>query len=103
MAKPTKSRAALVSTRDLPKLVESAVKTASQQLGGLADAGPLLSKWGLIGRTVKDAATGQPFADAVSRALVLRGVAAQPAVLTINKLTIAGFIERAAVPTTREL
>ena len=93
-------KAALVATRDLPKIVEAAVHAAGIRL---ATNDPIVVRWDLAGKVVKDFAEGQHFADAVAKHVTAGGIDASPAVLLIDKKIIAGFFERLAIPQIRNL
>ena len=101
MAIASKSVAALVSARELPKVVDEAIKAATA--AGIASDGPLVVKWDLIGRQVRDLEAGEAFSGAVAKSLTGSGVKASPALLKIDKIIIAGFFERANIPQTRFL
>ena len=93
-------KASLIAARDLPKIVDAAVHAAGIRL---ASNDPLVVRWDLAGKVVKDFAEGQKFADAVAKHVTAGGIDASPAVLLIDKRIIAGFFERVAIPQIRNL
>lgn len=100
MALDPKATATLVSARELPGIVEKAVREAGQHVEG---AGALVVRWDLIGREIRDFAKANEFASAVVKGVGAHGIAATPAVLAIDKKIIAGFFERSAIPQIRNL
>lgn len=102
MAVTPKAKAALVSARELPGLVDAAVKVAAQKVPGVAADDKVTIRWELIGRILRDLKQAQPFADAVSAELKAKGVAVNPAVLIIDKRILAGFFERVNLPQQRQ-
>lgn len=104
MAVEPSSKAKLVSARDLSKVVDEAVKAASQRSpSGAASGGSNLAAAGhnvilnpeILGRILRDAAHAQEFASSVSRGLEKAGFSVQPVSFEIGKgIHIAGFVER---------
>lgn len=92
--------AALIAAHNLPNVVAAAIKAANVRVEG---AGSLVIHWDLAGKVVRDWAEGEKLAEVVSRHVSDAGHAAVPAVLSIDKRIIAGFIERIAVPQLRQL
>ena len=100
-----KSKAALVSIRELPSLVEAAVRTAHVKVPKATAADDaLLLRWDLIGRILRerDLNVAQGFADAVVAELKAKNVAASPALLVIDKKILAGFFEKVNIPQQRQ-
>lgn len=93
-------KATLVPARELPKIVEAAVHAAGDRVG---ISGPLVLRWDLAGKVVRDLLEGQKFAEHVAKHVTAAGVDAAPAVLAIDNHIIAGFFERHAVPQVRTL
>jgi hypothetical protein len=98
---PTK-RAGLVSARELPTLVDSAVKTATQRIGSTKVSGPLVRRWDIAGKVLRDLATAQSFSKEVTAEVTKAGVNAKPALLILDKDILAGFIDRDHIPKLRE-
>ncbi|HEU0100595.1 MAG TPA: hypothetical protein VFQ67_17680 [Allosphingosinicella sp.] len=98
---PTK-RAGLVSARELPDIVDSAVKTATQRIGSAKVSGPLVRRWDIAGKVLKDLATAQSFSKEVTAEVTRAGVKAKPALLIVDKDILAGFIDRDHIPKLRE-
>jgi hypothetical protein len=99
---PTRS-SKLVSARDLSKVVEAAVKSASARVPGAgAVSGPVIVKWELVGRVAKNLAQGQELANAITGELGKSGMKVQPAVLGVGRQIICGFFEPINVPVIRE-
>lgn len=98
---PTK-RTDLVSARDLPNVVESAVKTASQRIGAAKVSGPLVKRWDIAGKVLRDLATAQTFSREVTAEVAKAGVKAKPALLIVDKDILAGFVDRDHIPKLRE-
>jgi hypothetical protein len=97
-----RTKAALVSARELPNLVDAAVKAAAVRAQIPDAAGPVIVKWELIGRVLRDLKQAQPFADGVVAELGAKGVKASPAILIVDKKILAGFFEKIAVPQQRQ-
>jgi hypothetical protein len=104
MSRPPESRAAVVSVREMGKLVDEAVAAVTAGSKGIAPQGSLMMQaaGGVVGRIVADFAAGHSFAEAVSAEMVKNGVQVEPAVLMVGGRTIGGFIEKAVVPAIRE-
>lgn len=98
-------KAKLVSARELPKVVEAAVKAASARVGGGQEAvsGPVIVKWELVGRVARDLAHGEKLAAEISAEMGKAGHEVQPAVLGVGKEIICGFFEPANIPMPRNL
>lgn len=96
---PTKG-SKLVSARDLARVVDAAVKSATVR--GAEPAGPVIVKWELVGRVAKTLAQGQELATAITGKLGESGIKVQPAVLGVGRQIICGFFEPPNVPILRE-
>jgi hypothetical protein len=95
-------KTSLISVRDLPKVVDAAVKAAHARLGTADESGgPLIKKWEIYGKVARDAAHAQSFAAAVSSEVAKHGMPVDPAVLIIDKHIWCGFVERINVPVER--
>lgn len=100
---PAPKKAALVSARELNTVVAAAVKAAGARVKvPPADDGPLIIKWELIGRILRDLNQAQPFAQEVVKELSAKSIKATPAVLIIDKKILAGFFEKIQVPVERQ-
>ena len=95
------AKATLVSVRDLPKVVDEAVKAANKRLGTVPDTAPAIKKWEIYGRVIRDLGQAEKFADAVSAEVAKSGIAVSPATLIIDKHIWCGFIERPNIPVDR--
>jgi hypothetical protein len=95
-----KKSAALISARELPKLVNAAIQAAGHHD---AVSTAVVVKWDLIGREIREMLAAEKFASDVSKHLGDAGHPVTSAVLQIDKRIIAGFFERLAVPQIREL
>jgi hypothetical protein len=96
------ARASLVSYRDLPNLVDKAIKSASARLdAGALLPGPIVKKWEIVGKVAKDLATAEHFSKEVTAHLG-SGVHAEPAILQIGGRIICGFIERPNIAVERQ-
>jgi hypothetical protein len=97
------SQARLISVRDLPRIVEDAVKNANKRLGTVPDTAPAVNvkKWEIYGRVLRDLAQAGKFADAVTAEVAKSGIAVSPATLIIDKHIWCGFIERPNIPVDR--
>lgn len=96
MASQAVSKAKLVSARDLSKVVDEAVKSASLRVEG-GSHNVILSP-NILGRLIRDATEAQHFADAVAKGVTRGGIHVEPVVVSIGDgLRIAGFIERDAL------
>ncbi len=93
----TTSKAALISARELPKVVDAAIKAA----GDKGHAGPFVLRWDIAGKVIREA-EAHAFATNVAKQLGAAGHEVSPAVLTIGGETLAGFVERNALPQFRE-
>jgi hypothetical protein len=92
----------LVSARELPNLVDSAVKAAAQRIGSTKVSGPVVKRWDIAGYVLRDLATAQTFSKEVTAALGKAGVNAKPALLILDKEILAGYIDRGHIPKLRE-
>lgn len=99
--RPTK-RANLVSARELPNVVDSAVKAASQRIGSQV-SGPVVRRWDIAGKILRDLAAAQSFSKEVTAEVTRAGVRAKPALLIVDKEILAGFIDRDHLPKLREI
>lgn len=97
---PTK-KTDLISVSELSKVVESAVKSAHARIGGTLERGPIIRKWEINGRRVRDRALAERFANEVTAEVARSGADVGPAVLILDKDIFCGFIERANIPVER--
>src|SRR3954467_1165948 len=100
MALEPTSKAKLVSSRELSRVVDEAVKAASQRGGGggLGGGGNVILRPDILGRMIRELDQAQHFANAVASGVSKAGIPAEPIVLSIGKgFQIAGFIEREAL------
>ena len=97
---PDKS-AALISARELPRLVDAAIKAAGDH--GIA-SNAMVTKWDLVGRMMKDMASAEKLAAGVAAHINAGagGHKVSSAVLKIDDRILAGFYERVAIPQFRE-
>lgn len=103
MAVAPKPKAGLISARELPSVVDAAVKAASVRVKlPVETTGPVIVKWDLIGRVLRDLNQAQPFAAEVVKELAAKNVKASPAVLIVDKKILAGFFEKLQVPIERQ-
>lgn len=102
MAITPTSSSKLVSARELSKVVEAAVKSASVRVPGAEPGGPVVVKWELVGRVAKNLAQGQELATAITGELGKSGLKVEPAVLGVGRQIICGFFEPPNVPLLRE-
>jgi hypothetical protein len=102
MAVSPTTKAKLISARRLPDVVAAAVKVANDRHKVAEDRSPLVLRWELIGRILRDRNLAGDFAQTVSAEVAKTGIEVQPAVLIIDKDILAGFFERANVPIPRE-
>ncbi|HEX9965090.1 MAG TPA: hypothetical protein VGB04_08920 [Allosphingosinicella sp.] len=98
---PTK-KPNLVSARELPNLVDNAVKAATQRIGSTRVSGPPIKRWDIRGYVLKDLAAAQSFSKEVTAEVTKAGVKAKPAVLILDREILAGFIDRDHIPKLRE-
>lgn len=98
---PTK-RTNLVSARELPDVVESAVNAATQRIGTTKASGPLVRRWDIAGKVLRDLAAAQSFSKEVTAEVAKAGVKAKPALLIVDREILAGFIDRDHIPKLRE-
>jgi hypothetical protein len=100
---PAKPKAALIPARELNSVVAAAVKAAGARVKlPPTDDGPLIIRWELIGRVLRDLNQAQPFAAEVVKELAAKSIKATPAVLIIDKKILAGFFERPQLPIERQ-
>lgn len=90
----------LISVGQLPRVVESAVKAAHARLGKPVP-GPFIKKWEIYGYRIRDKALADRFAAEITAEVAKSGVKVDPAVLTIGKDILCGFIERRNLPQER--
>lgn len=104
MASTSTQKTKLVSARELTRVVEAAVKSASSA-GIAAETGSKLVKWDgkILGRIVRDKTLQEKFTADVTAAVRKAGIDAQPAQLIIGKDILCGFVERIELPNMREL
>ncbi len=93
----------LIAARELPGMVEAAVKSASARVAGADAASGVIVKWELVGRVARNFAQGQELADGITAELGKSGLKVQPAVLSVGKQIICGFFEPGNVPVVRNL
>jgi len=97
MAVEPTSKTKLVSSRELSKVVDEAIKAAGGRLGGGGPSHNVILSPEILGRILREA-EGQHFAEAVSKGVERAGISVQPVVFPIGHgLEIAGFIERDAL------
>jgi hypothetical protein len=90
------TRAEIVSLKDLGHAVSRAIDAAGHQnVGG---AGPIIKRWDIMGRILREMAEGERFAHDVANQLNHSGHQVAPATLAIDGHILAGFIERRAIP-----
>ena len=100
MAISSTKKTRLISVRELPRVVEAAVKAAQGRLG-TTDSGPLIKRWEIYGKYARDLAQAQRFATEVTAEVAKAGIDAGPAMMILDKDIICGFIERANIPVER--
>jgi hypothetical protein len=85
-------KALLIQHRDLPKVVDEAIKLAGERFVPISE-GRLVRRWEILGRILRtdDLRLADDFAVSVAKRL---GPAAQPALVKIDDRILAGFIER---------
>lgn len=93
-------RAGMISFEELPEELRKAIMLAGDHAGA---TGPVVAKWQIAGRMIKDPVQATNFSNAVVKHLGQIGINANPAVLTIRGETLAGFIQLPALPVAREL
>ena len=94
----------LIAARELPRVVDAAVKAASARVAGAEAASGVIVKWELIGRVAKNLAQAQELATGItSEVSKSAGVKVQPAVLSVGKQIVCGFFEPGNVPVVRNL
>jgi hypothetical protein len=96
-------QAQLISMRQLPKIVDEAVRAAHGRIGDAAGEGKIINRWEIYGRILRDLELGEKFANEVTQNVARQGFAVQPAILKIDRDILCGFIERANVPLDRTL
>jgi hypothetical protein len=100
MLEPSK-KTELVAVRDLPRIVDAAVKAANSRLGTVPDTAPAIKKWEIYGRVIRELAQAEKFSDAVTSEVAKQGFAVSPATLIIDRHIWCGFIERPNIPVDR--
>jgi hypothetical protein len=93
-------KADLISVRDMPKVIDAAVKAAHARLGKPVP-GPFIKKWEIYGYVIRDKGLAESFSTAVAAEISKSGVGVEPAVLTIGKDILCGFVERPNLPQER--
>ena len=101
MLEPDTKKAQLIPLSKLPTVVDAAVKAAQERLGG-GSPGKIIKKWEILGRVARTLDDGQKFADAVTANITKQGFQAKPALLRLDKIIIAGFIEPPNIPFDRQ-
>lgn len=101
MAVSPTNKTKLISVSDLPRVVESAVKSAQARLGGTLERGPIIRKWEINGRVVRDRALAERFTNEVTAEVAKSGADVSPAMLILDKIIYCGFIERPRIPIER--
>jgi hypothetical protein len=100
----TKIRAEVISAVKLSAAVDRAVKIAAERHPVSAGDKNLLFNWELVGRLVREAKLAHSFSTEVAAEVSkATGLKVQPATFQIGKQILAGFIERARLPATRDL
>jgi len=102
MATNPASKAKLVSSRELSKVVDEAIKAAASRggAGGVGAGGGhnVIVRPDILGRMIHDMQQAQHFADAVAKGVEHAGVHVQPVVVPLGTGGhLAGFIERDAL------
>ena len=100
MAQAPSKKASLISVRELPKVVESAVKAAHARLGQPVP-GPIGKKWEIYGYRLKGKLKPEDLSSAIAAEVSRAGVKVNPAVLIVDKIIWCGFIEPPNVPMER--
>ncbi len=100
MAKAPSKKASLISVRELPKVVESAVKAAHARLGQPVP-GEFGRKWEIYGYRLRDRLKAEELSSAVAAEVSRAGVKVNPAVLIVDKIIWCGFIEPPNIPMER--
>lgn len=95
------SKAKLISMRELPNIVEEAVR-AAQVRPNATGGQKIIKRWEIIGRVARDLAEGQAFADKVAANVSARGIKVKSAVLKVDRDIICGFIEPGNIPIDRQ-
>ena len=97
MAVEPTSKAKLVSSRELSKVVDEAIKAAGGRVGGGGPGHNIILSPEILGRVLREA-EGQHFAQAVAKGVEKTGINVQPVVISLGHgIEIAGFIERDAL------
>lgn len=92
-----KRRADVLALSELSKAVDKAVALAAKRHEVKAEAGTLLVNWEIFGRILRnlqDLNGAFAFARDVTRAVKVRGLKLEPAVLKVGPDVLCGFIER---------
>lgn len=101
MAVTSIDRTKLISVSELPRVIESAVKTAQTRLGTRLPRGPIIRKWEINGRVLADMTLAGSFTKEVTAAATKAGANVSPAILIIDNEIYAGFIEKSRIPVER--
>ena len=98
MATELTSKTKLVSSRELSRVVDEAIKAAGGRVGSGGGPGHnIILSPEILGRILRES-EGQHFAQAVAKGVEKTGISVQPVVFPIGHgLEIAGFIERDAL------
>jgi hypothetical protein len=94
-------RAEVISITDLSKSIDRAVAIASKRHGIKTDANSLVLNWEILGRILRqfeDLNAADRFATEVTKAVTLKGIQADPAIVKIGRDILCGFIERGKLP-----
>jgi hypothetical protein len=98
MANDVSTKAALISAKELPKLVDAAIAAAGTRGG----TGPIVGGWGISGKWLTELETAHSFSESVAKHINTGGHPVAPALLSIDGRILAGFVERVALPQFRE-
>lgn len=100
MAQAPSKKATLISVRELPKVVESAVKAAHARLGQPAPPS-FGKKWEIYGYKLRDKLKADELSSAIAAEVSKAGVPVKPAVMVLDKEIWCGFIEPPNIPMER--
>ena len=100
MAVTPRKKTDLISVGELPRVVANAVKTAQVRVGAVPE-GPFIKLWEIYGRYIRDMDLGRKFAAEVTAEIGKAGIAANPAVLILDRDILCGFVERGNLPQQR--
>lgn len=95
------TKAALVSGKDLTAAVNRAVKLAAARHQATVSEANVILNWELIGRTIKERALADAFADDVSAELGKAGIPVVAGTARFGKVILCGFFEKARLPQMR--